>query len=227
MPYKPNQSNGTNLLASVKRADGVVVLGQGLVEPFSSWRGGERVRYLPHGVDVDFFRANPAVPKRREVLMVGNWLRDFDFANQVFRSLHLADPALEIHVVALTSNLDRLELTNRTHLHSNISDEELLHRYRCANCLFLPLLGFVANNALLEAGAVGCEVVLASNQSDGSVNLPFVTFVPLEVPATVNAIFESLNRPAPRSIDIRNWVIEAYGWAGIGKRMEALLTEWS
>ncbi len=126
--------------------------------------------YLPHGVDVQYFKANYSDKKNR-ILLVGNWLRDFDFAKQVFSELFKRKEDVQICVISNEKNLKTLKF-EKLDLKSKISDKELLDEYNKSKVVFLPLSEYTANNSVLEAIASGCRVLIATNKmSQGSYSI--------------------------------------------------------
>ena len=155
--------------------------------------------------------------------MVGNWLRNFGFADQVFGRLLREDSELEVHVVASRDNLKVFRSHDRLHLHCGISDEELLLRYRSASLLFLPLDGFVANNAVFETAAVGCPLVIASDQVGSQFPTTVMECKPLNEDIAVRRIRELLDEPDQFGGLRRDWVVQRYDWRKIGAETSMVL----
>ncbi len=123
--------------------------------------------YLPHGVDVQYFKTD-YLDKGNRILLVGNWLRDFDFAQHVFSVLFNKRKDLQICVISNEKNL-KVFTEEKLDLKSKISDLELLEEYNKSKVVFLPLFEYTANNSVLEAVASGCRVLIATNKmSPGS-----------------------------------------------------------
>lgn len=122
--------------------------------------GSQRVRLVPHGVDTAFFQPGSG-NRRRDILLVGGWLRDWNTASCVLGRLVQMDTRVEVHLVNPASDnpllrafpSDRLRVTGR------LSDNELLHEYQTCGVVFFPFHAATANNALLEACACGCRIV--------------------------------------------------------------------
>ena len=152
----------------LKRMDGIILVSEQEIELFKAASRNKNVIYIPHGVYTDFFKPMEEVKKERIVLTVGNWLRDYTFANKIYHSFLQKFSDWRICVVANKSSLDLIEDDNRIHKCSGISDEELRLLYCKSSILFLPLIRYTANNALLEAAACGCNVLIACNNSDNS-----------------------------------------------------------
>lgn len=212
----------SSLRKSLRRVDDVIVLAEDQVEAFKAWKGDDRVHYIPHGVDTDFFRPDPTQVRQRQVIMVGNWLRDFAFADQVFHNLFERFPDLEIHVVACRENLNLLSTHPRLHLRCGISNEQLLRLYQTARLLFLPLGRFVANNAILEAAACGCPVLVASDQPYAQYNHVIAEQVPKVLDVVTARIAARLDQPTPEA-ECRNWINTTVSWPIVGSQTRRVL----
>ena len=129
---------------------------------FAHLVGQERVCLIPHGVDTHFFHPG-SEPRKRRVLIVGGWLRDWQLAERVLTAaLRLRD---DFHVrlvsPAADNPLRHLLPQERTEITGRLSDEELLKEYQTCGVVFFPFRDATANNALLEACACGCRIVAA------------------------------------------------------------------
>jgi glycosyltransferase involved in cell wall biosynthesis len=159
--------------------------------------------------------------------MVGDWLRDFEFANEVFKRLFALKYDLVIKVVCNPLNYMYFDKNIRLELISGISDEELLELYQHTHLLFLPLKGFTANNTVLEGGACGCKILIATNQQNGSLylNREYVEILPLNTDQITERIISILNNIQTfNTDDQRRYVVSNYDWKVIGQRTYDLLT---
>lgn len=144
------------------RLDAVVVVSAMQMDSFARIVGPERVRFVPHGIDVDYFRPGPergeAGGRSFRCLFVGSHLRDFDTLAQAARLLR-SRPEIRFTLVtkaahhAAFSGLDNVEVL------SGVDDARLLALYQEADTLVLPLLDSTANNSMLEAMACGLPIV--------------------------------------------------------------------
>jgi glycosyltransferase involved in cell wall biosynthesis len=130
-----------------------------------------RVVFIPHGVDIDFFRPAPEpVHGGQRLLFVGKWLRDFDLAGKVLKASLEKWPQAEVDIVvarrwAQGTALDTLDGGPRVRWHENVEDGALLRLYQNSTLLVLPLLETSANNALVEA--LACGLVPVVNEVGG------------------------------------------------------------
>lgn len=212
-------------LLGLRFVDDVIVLSEEARSIFTDIVGPQHVHFLPHGVDCDYFKPAQAAPTKKQLLMVGNWLRNFKFAARVFDNLIKNDPEINIHVVTSKANHHNFNKHQRLFLHAGISDQELLDRYQAASLLFLPLDGFVANNAVLEMSAVGSPVLIASDQQPEENLGNLVEYVPLNYDLAVARIMELLHAANQKDTSKRNWVVNNYSWPVIGQKTNKILMQ--
>lgn len=146
------------------RIDAVIVVSNSQKEFFSELAGHERVFYVPHGIDVDYFRpkdknkdVDPASNLR--CLFVGRHLRDFDTLARTAELFASSSNNVQFSVVASPKVHFHFAGMKNIELHTGISDEKLLELYQESDILALPLLDCTANNSLLEAMACGLPIV--------------------------------------------------------------------
>ena len=207
-------------LKRLKTIDKIILMSKDDVEQFKEWTGKDNVIFIPHGIFTDFYKPDVLVPHERMILMVGNWLRDFEMANRVFTDLLEQDPLLEVNVVSLRENESLLPQQKRLHFHAGITDESLRDLYRRSSILFLPLKQFTANNALLEASATGCHIVVATNQRESSyLNEKQIDIIPLEKEVIENHLKSLLNEPYDRvkAETVRQYVVKNFSWERVGQ----------
>jgi glycosyltransferase involved in cell wall biosynthesis len=126
---------------------------------FESMVDETRVRTIPLGVDIDFFRApdSERVPGPFRCITVGHWLRDWGALRSLALLLLDRDDDVELHVV--TDRETGLEGLANVRRHRSVSDRRLLHLYQTSDALLLPLTNATANNSLLEGIACGLPVI--------------------------------------------------------------------
>lgn len=207
-----------NRLQSV---DGIILVGESEVNKFSS-RYKAKVIFIPHGICTDFYKPEASIQKTHSVLTVGNWLRDYDFANKVYKKLLEKDDSLEINIVSNPKNFEKIDQSPRIHFYSGISDEKLKFLYCESKALFLPLIRYTANNSLLEAGATGCNIIISSDYPDNSY-LPeeMINLQPMDVGKTVNVIYDNLT--AEYNCSLVNYVKDNFSWSNIGNATKFFL----
>lgn len=155
-----NSQRLVHLRKQLANVDTVIALCEDQKEFFQNLIGSKRVYSIPHGIDTTFFQAG-SESRKREVLMVGNWLRDWDLAARVVNRLAEMDTQVELRLVNPASDNPVLQNfpAERLHITRRLSDDELLHEYQTCGVVFFSLLASTANNALLEACSCGCRIV--------------------------------------------------------------------
>jgi len=152
---------------TLSRLSSAIILYSRDLEFFERIVGKERVRFVPHGVDTDFFVPDESIQSRDEsfhVLVVGQFDRDFRRIHKLLKILTERFSSLTIDVVIAEHGLridhakSLVEFPNCVR-HSGISDETLRYLYQRARLLFLPMIASGANNAFVEALACGTPIV--------------------------------------------------------------------
>jgi glycosyltransferase involved in cell wall biosynthesis len=145
----------------IERLDAVIVVSTMQTEFFAGIVGRERVFFVPHGIDVNYFTPgaakNPA-SKRFTCLFVGSHLRD---VATLARTARLLEPEPDVRFVVVTRPANHAAFAGlgNVDIKTGINDEQLLAVYRDSDILALPLLDATANNSLLEAMACGLPIV--------------------------------------------------------------------
>ncbi len=121
-----------------------------------------RCVFIPHGVDVDFFRDAPPPPvgKAPVLLTVGVHRRDFSTLMESARIIKAQRPDVRIRLIGPHDRIAAVARDGLVETASDLSDAELRAAYREASMLFLPLEAVTANNALLESMATGRPAVI-------------------------------------------------------------------
>lgn len=195
----------------LRQVDAVIIVGNSEICEFEKLTGKKNVKFIPHGICSDFYAPDLGVRKERFVLTVGNWLRDYEFADKVFQALLSRDETLNIYVVSQPSNRAYIKPNPRIHFLSGISDKALRDLY-CKCCvLFLPLIRYTANNSLLEAGACGCNIVVSSNYQDNSyIPERFLITCPMDKYAALNAI--DMCSEMSYNMELSRYISDHYSW---------------
>lgn len=212
------------LVKSMKDIDKVILVTKEDVEETKQFLNNDNVYFIPHGINTDFF-VMPTNCHRSNVIMVGNWLRDFEFANQVFQQLFKINNDVKVTVITNSDNFKYFDQNERLELATKISDIELLHYYQKSACLFLPLTAFTANNAILEAASSGCPILIASNDTNLSYfNDEQIDFVEFDLDKVVTILNEKVNMNYNRekALMVREYVLLNYSWDVIAKKTEDL-----
>lgn len=209
----------------LKSVDHVILVGETEVPLFKKLTGKDNVSFIPHGICSDFYCPDNNINREYMVLTVGNWLRDFQFADKVYQKLLEDDCNLKIVVVSNPENQRFITRNSRVQFLSGITDEELRDLYRKTACLFLPLTRFTANNALLEAGAVGCPILIASNYPDNSyVPDLFINLQSMQVELVTSEI-QKMVKKQQTSYELSKYVYDNYSWDRVAQETLQVLQE--
>lgn len=195
---------------SLRLIDKLIVMSQEMEDYFISRFPEKPIKYIPHGVDTNYFK--PLGEKQNQIIMIGNWLRDFNFASLLFTALLNKFPDIKIVVLTNQANHSHFDKA-KIKLLSNISDAELLTLYQQSKVLFLPLNRFTANNALLEGASCGCYLIIASdNPTTNYFNDDIMKIYPKDIDVILEKISIQLNAPQSIINGLRQKVVEEYSW---------------
>ncbi|PWT81515.1 MAG: hypothetical protein C5B58_09705, partial [Acidobacteria bacterium] len=159
-------------LVELRKLTAGIVLCRRDAEFFKSYL--RQVHLILHGVDTEFFQpASGPLSNRRNLLFVGNWLRDFQLLAETFLLLNPRRQDLCLNIVVeekwrFETELVRLEGHPAVRWHHRVSDEELKRLYQQAFLLLLPLQEASASNTVVEALACGLPIV--ANEIGGIVD---------------------------------------------------------
>ena len=141
--------------------DAAVVVSQSQVEGYRAWFGN-KVSYIPHGVNTDVITPAPRSGRREgnlKLLTVGECMRDWDVLHRVIDGCAASRLPVEFDVLVPEWRRSHLTGCRNLRLHSGVSEAALLELYRSADALLLPVTDSTANNALLESLACGTPVI--------------------------------------------------------------------
>lgn len=144
---------------ALQKLDAAIAVGINQVDFLKDWLQLDKVAYIPHGVDTDFFSPDPTVKKKNTLLFVGQHLRDFDTFNKTVPTLAEKVKDLKVNVVIHPAYAHKILPHKCINMYTNVGDEQLRNFYQEAALLFLPLLDSTACNSILEAMACGLPIV--------------------------------------------------------------------
>lgn len=164
LPSFKTSFQGKSFLQTAKNADLLIALSPHVVRAYQSTFLNKRIQVIPHGVDTDFFR-----PQKKEkpfplILTVGNWMRDFNLWAQVAGKFLIDKRTEKFCLLTNPENICRFQIkkTQNIFFRHGLGDQEIRDLYNQADCIFLPLLDAVANNALLEALALNQRILVTN-----------------------------------------------------------------
>lgn len=143
----------------LRKLDGAIAVGVNQVNFLKEWLENEKIVYIPHGVDTNFFKPDFSKRKENSLLFVGQHLRDFEALNFSIPRLVEKVPSIEINVVLRNDFKDKILQNKNVKIYSGINDIKLRDMYQSSSFLFLPLNDVTACNSILEAMACGLPII--------------------------------------------------------------------
>jgi glycosyltransferase involved in cell wall biosynthesis len=147
----------------IRRLSAVVCVAQTQLETFVPLLGQDRVFFVPHGIDAEFFTP-PASSQQRHLnlcLFVGSYLRDFPTLRGLIELVAYRKPDVQFVVVTGSGNLERIGVHPNLTVRSGITEAELVNLYRTAALQVMPLIDATGNNAALEGMSCGLPAVIS------------------------------------------------------------------
>lgn len=216
--------NNPKWLKVLQSADRIILVGNTEIGKFREASGKDNVVYIPHGVTTDFYKPDSEYQKKKNILTVGNWLRNYDLANRVYIKFLEENPDWIVSVVADQYNLAKISDQPNIIKYSGISDKELKRLYCESSILFLPLIRYTANNSLLEASACGCNILIASDYADNSyIPADYIRCVPMSEDQTLQFLRNVANHPFNYNHALRQYVVDEFSWQTIGFKTKSFL----
>ena len=150
---------------NLKYLDGALALGKKQANFIKDILKIKHVKYIPHGVDTEYFRPNDLInyennyDNRHSILFVGQHLRDFELFNRVTSFIKQKWKNINVNVVVHPDYIQFLRNRNFLKIHSRISDNQLKKLYQESSFLLLPLIDSTACNSILESLACGTPII--------------------------------------------------------------------
>jgi glycosyltransferase involved in cell wall biosynthesis len=142
--------------------DAIIIVGKNQSGYFENLVGKNKVYFVPHGINTDFFvpKIHPGKSLNDGIcLFVGQWLRDFQTLKKVIEIIYSINDKIKCEIVIPANRADEFKGIGNIDIQSNVSDEALLAAYQRADLLLLPILDCTANNSILEAMATGLPII--------------------------------------------------------------------
>ncbi len=196
--HQPKSQWTVDSLKQLARWSSAVVLYRRDMDFFEEHIGRNRVRFIHHGADIEFFRPTAASrvgPPR--LLYSGVWLRDEPLVVRVILHLAKSHPELRFDLLVPEhhrpkSALQPLMGHPAVTWHAGLSDEQLRSLYQRAYLLLLPMTDSGANTTVVEALATGLPIV--TTYVGGIRDYGGGTVFPLVAPGDEEAMVELVER---------------------------------
>lgn len=215
-------------LRGLAHLSSAIVLYQRDIEFYEEHVGKGRVKFILHGVDVDFFRPRPMAPQRHKMLFSGHYLRNTAMFSRVVCRLAKKYRDLEFHVLVPERfrHLDGFaELKDHPQVvwHQNLGDDELCSLICTSWLVLLPMSDSGANTAVVEALACGTPVVTTDvggiRDYGGGTLFPVVDND--DDDAMFDLVEQYLDRPGWRNqigVACREFAVRKLAWPVIAKQ---------
>ena len=141
-------------------ADAILTVSEVQARELTALDAGVPVRAIPHGVWTRAFTPDTFAHDRSEVLLVGNYLRDWPATERIVDLL--ARRGVRCRLVGTNAPRERFEGHPTLAVAPPLSEPELAAAYDESAALLMPVLDATASNAVLEAMSAGCPVVCSA-----------------------------------------------------------------
>ena len=215
----------------IQKLDAIVVVASNQIEFFTQFIPRERIYFVPHGIDTDFF--NPSIPfldrEDKVCLFVGDWLRDFKTLKEVICIVHSKDSSIQFVIVISPENFEYFKDMEGITLKTNLTDAELLRYYQKATIFLQPIIDCTANNTILEA--LACELPIIATDVGGIrdyVDKSCAILVPFDASETmaeeIIRLLQDKSRRQSMSKNARNKALD-FSWRRIAEKLEKVYIE--
>ena len=143
----------------LRKLDAAIAVGENQVAYLKDKYRVEKVQYIPHGVDTDFFKPQLNVKQPNTLLFVGQHLRDFKAFNYCVPRIAEKVKDLKVNVVLHKAFEKKITPHVNIQCYSGLSDMELRNMYQKSSVLFLPMYNSTACNSILESLACGLPII--------------------------------------------------------------------
>jgi len=142
--------------------DSIVTVSSEEQEYLQNEIGHPSVHFVPHGIDVDFYKPGEQLKSGSDhlrLLFVGSHRRDIGALEKVLVACQSLRLGVHFTVVSRENLRSKFSRYSNLTFRSGLDEVELLRLYREADALFMPVKEGTANNAILEALACGLPIL--------------------------------------------------------------------
>lgn len=141
------------------KLDAAIAVGENQVSFLKENLFTEKVSFIPHGVDTEFFKPDNSYKKPNTIIFVGTHLRDIETLNYCIPKIAEKIKDLKVYIVIPRDHVKKIKPHHSINIHAGINDLELRKLYNSSSLLFLPLKNVTACNSILEGLACGLPIV--------------------------------------------------------------------
>ncbi len=194
-PYELEKRLNYNRIKVLGALDKIIVMGPNQIPFFEKYTNVE-IRFIPHGINLNYFTCNPNNKRLNQILLIGISHRDHKRNIEIIEKVNkIITTQFIIIMLKKYANLYS-HLENTVLLTHNISDGDLLRHYQNSKGLLLSLVDCTASNTLLEALACSCPLII-NNVGAVKDYIPESSGIPVfetnEIDASVTYIEQLLN----------------------------------
>jgi glycosyltransferase involved in cell wall biosynthesis len=208
---------------NLNKVNAIIVVGSNQIEYFSEYILKEKILFIHHGVDTEYFKPMENGIRNNKILFVGTHLRDFNLLKEVIERIEKLSINLFFTIITFKENWKIFQGLKKIKLLSYVSENRLLKYYQNHALLFLPLIDGTANNTLLEAGACGLPIITSNvgGVRDYLDDKSAIILNSKNIEMIVTIIMDIMDDEKKRnelSINVRNKML-SYDWKIIAKKM--------
>ena len=144
---------------NLERVNAIIVVGSNQIDYFAKWTQKEKILFIPHGIDTEYYMPAGNEIRNNNILFIGTHLRDFDVLKGVIDRIEKLSINLSFTIVTFKENWKIFQGLRKIELLTDVTEAKLLQLYQSHALLFLPLIDGTANNTLLEAAASGLPII--------------------------------------------------------------------
>ena len=149
---------------AVKSLDALVIVGTNQKAYFSKIISEDKVHFVPHHVDTDFFtpieKEYPNDVKRG--IFVGNCMRDFETLLGGISKLELSRQQVHFDLILPEDKLAMFASLSNVTCHNKIEESDFLRLYQNADFGVMPMTDCTANNSVLEMMSCALPVIVSN-----------------------------------------------------------------
>ena len=159
-PLELNNRLNYNRKKILGAIDKIIVMGPNQIPFFKKYSRAD-IKFIPHGIDCDYFNINNKVKKKNQVLIIGVSHRDHSRNIKIINLINKKKLNIQFLVVMSEKNSNIYKnIKNVKLITKRIDDAELLDFYHNSKAVLLSLTDCTASNTILEALATGSPLIV-------------------------------------------------------------------